>query len=1313
MKPCRPGPASILTGLSQSTGSRAPLVSQTTTEKSIETGPGENLRSRAEKFLTAEGGEFDHISPADVKNLVLELKMRQMQLEMRNEELQRAQETITQARDRYADLYDFAPVGYFTLDRKGKIVEVNLAGAQLLGVKRDLLVNQSSFRWVAPESREVCRTHYRKVFANQGPQTCEVKLRRRGGPSFYAALESVAAPGGAGAVLHCRTAMSDITPRKQAEIELKLKEQLLDGASDSIFLHDLEGHFIYVNEAACRDRGYEREELQGKDVGAIIPPANAATRAKTLQDLLAQGEITFESVNVRKDGSVMPVEIHARIIDLGDRRLILSVARDISERKRAEAEVKLNEARLASLLRISQYPSTSVQELLDYALDEAITLTGSQIGYLYFYDETTQQFTLNSWSKDVMQQCAIVDPHTTYQLEKTGLWGEAVRQAGPIMVNDFQQPHPLKKGFPPGHAKLDKFLTVPVFFQGRIVAVAAVANKPTDYDAADVKQLTLMMEVVWKIADRHRAVEELRLAASKWQTTFDAIGDALALMDQEGNILHCNKAMADLVGKPCAEIIGRRCWEVVHHTTGPIDDCPMTRLRQSHQREESVLSVGENWFKVAVDPILDPAGNLTGAVHLIADITRIKRTEEKLLHSLGAAIQRQTEITGLLEASRIVLSETSFESAVKDIYTLCKSLTGAAAGYVALFTADGLEEQLIASDPGGLPVAVAAALPRLGREMRGEAHPLDQPVWHNDLAHSEWAGLLPAGPPTLDNVLFTPLQVRGTTVGVMGMFNKPGGFSEPEATLAAGFTEFAAIALANMRAREALRQSEEKYRLLVNQIPAVVFKGYADWSVDFFDQKVEALTGYSPEDFNTRKLKWNDLILPDDWIEANRKFLQTWQVDKSYEWEYRIRKKDGEIRWIQDLVQIFTDSTGKIDYVNGILFDITDRKQAEERLQRTSRALKALSACNQALVHATQEKGFLTDVCKVIVREGGYPLAWVGYAQPDQMKSVVPIASAGVEAEHPEWIGLTWGDGERGQGPGGMAIKTGEIQVARDILQDPALAPWHEEWRRQDFKAIIALPLIVEGKAIGILDICAKDSAAFDPEEVLLLEELAGGVAFGIWSLRTDQERRWAEAEVQRSLEKLKKALDGTVLAVAKTVEMRDPYTAGHQRQVAQLAAAIAQEMGFSPARVEGMRVLGCLHDIGKIAIPAEILSKPGRISSMEFTLIKDHPRVGYEIIKDIDFPFPVAEGILQHHERLDGSGYPQGISGSDIILEARILGVADVVEAMASHRPYRRSLGLDRALEEISRNRGILYDPEVVDICLRLFNEKRFSFSP
>ena len=176
-------------------------------------------------------------------------------------------------------------------------------------------------------------------------------------------------------------------------------------------------------------------------------------------------------------------------------------------------------------------------------------------------------------------------------------------------------------------------------------------------------------------------------------------------------------------------------------------------------------------------------------------------------------------------------------------------------------------------------------------------------------------------------------------------------------------------------------------------------------------------------------------------------------------------------------------------------------------------------------------------------------------------------------------------------------------------------------------------------------------------------------------------------------------------------MEIRDPYTAGHQRGVANLASALAQEMGFTPEAVEGMRVTGFLHDIGKIAVPAEILNKPGEISPMEFDLIKTHSRVGHDILKVIEFPWPVAQAVLQHHERLDGSGYPLGIKDGDIIPEARILMVADVVVAMASHRPYRPAWGIDQALEEIVRNQGTLYDPGVVDVCVKLFTEKTFQF--
>jgi len=207
-------------------------------------------------------------------------------------------------------------------------------------------------------------------------------------------------------------------------------------------------------------------------------------------------------------------------------------------------------------------------------------------------------------------------------------------------------------------------------------------------------------------------------------------------------------------------------------------------------------------------------------------------------------------------------------------------------------------------------------------------------------------------------------------------------------------------------------------------------------------------------------------------------------------------------------------------------------------------------------------------------------------------------------------------------------------------------------------------------------------------------------------------ERMKAEEELQNSMTRWRKALEGSIHAMARTVEIRDAYTAGHQQRVVDLATAIAEDMGLTEDRVAGLRMAAMIHDIGKVSVPAEILSKPGRINEIEFDLIRMHPKVGYEILKSIEFPWPIAQIVFQHHERMDGSGYPLGLSGSEILLEARILGVADVVEAMASHRPYRPALGLQDALEEISQNRGTLYDSDIVGACLKVFEEGRFAFS-
>jgi HD-GYP domain-containing protein (c-di-GMP phosphodiesterase class II) len=212
--------------------------------------------------------------------------------------------------------------------------------------------------------------------------------------------------------------------------------------------------------------------------------------------------------------------------------------------------------------------------------------------------------------------------------------------------------------------------------------------------------------------------------------------------------------------------------------------------------------------------------------------------------------------------------------------------------------------------------------------------------------------------------------------------------------------------------------------------------------------------------------------------------------------------------------------------------------------------------------------------------------------------------------------------------------------------------------------------------------------------------------------LKQDIARREnAEAEVQSTLDKLRSAMGGVVQAMALTVERRDPYTAGHQRRVSDLARGVAAEMALSTHQIDGIRMAGLIHDLGKICVPVEILSKPGQLSEIEHILIKDHPQVGYEILKEIEFPWPVAQIVLQHHERIDGSGYPVGLTGDDIIIEAKTLAVADVVEAMASHRPYRPTLGRDMAIEEISQNRGVLYDADVVDACMKLLQEKNFQF--
>ena len=502
----------------------------------------------------------------------------------------------------------------------------------------------------------------------------------------------------------------DITARKLAEEALKLSEEryrtILNEMEEGYQEVDLKGNFTFFNEAFLKLFGYSRDEMMGTNFSRYAAEKAIAKKVYNSYKRMYETGLPIQTDEwdiIRKDGVRRTLEFWAAMLrDEKDRPTgFRGIVRDITDRKRAEEAIKLNEARLQGLLRISEYRAKSTQDLLDYALEEAIRLTDSRIGYIYFYDDAKKEFQLNTWSKEVMNECTIKEPAVIYQLDKTGIWGEAVRQSRPIVINDFQAPHALKKGYPEGHAPLYRFLTVPVFNAGRIVAVAGVANKPTDYDESDARQLTLLMDSVWRM---------------------------------------------------------------------------------------------------------------------------------------------------------------------------------------------------------------------------------------------------------------------------------------------------------------------------------------------------------------------------------------------------------------------------------------TEQKKAELALTET--------------------------------------------------------------------------------------------------------------------------------------------------------------------------------------MERLRKALRETIQAISMTVEARDPYTAGHQRRVADLSAAMAAEIGLPPDAIEGMRMAGLIHDLGKILVPAEILNKASRLTEIEFNLVKTHSQSGYDILKGIEFPWPIARMVLEHHERVDGSGYPNGLTGDALLLESRILAVADVVESMASHRPYRPAIGLEPALEEIVSNRGVLYDPEAVDACVNVFRK-------
>lgn len=768
---------------------------------------------------------------------------------------------------------------------------------------------------------------------------------------------------------------------------------------------------------------------------------------------------------------------------------------------------------------------------------------------------------------------------------------------------------------------------------------------------------------------------------------------------------YANPATLSVLGYTPEELFSYSAFDLVHpeDLPGVIEELNKNMAIGQGSVEIRYRKKDGSYLWVAVTGTIVPRPNSETAVIIIShDITAKKEAEAQLQRQQAAQ-----EI--LLETSKSfnnITVEDIDDLITETVRKICQ-FDQSERSYVILFSEDQYTisdvfewcEQGSTSkmqDLKGLPVNVL-------------------PWWSNKVQKIEDIYIPPANEVVLDSkydhditkLQFTqsrivvPMFLEEKIVGFLGFdtVSFPKTWSKQDTVMLESVAQIIVRAWQRKKYVEALKSSENYYRTIFETTGAATMIIDEDMTILTANQNGLQLLGYAGE--NVIGLSIADFV-PANKAATLREYYNTRLLDDfmgPLQYTTEIIGKDEKLR--KGLVHV--------DIIPGTRKSVLTFADLTEFI-RIDRALKAITTINLAMINSDRETELLRSVCEMIVELGGYKLAWVGCLRSDQQQKIQPIAHAGVDGGYLAKLNIKLTDPARGKGPTAIAILTGQPVVTGDFKQDESFRPWLKDALRRGFKSSIDIPLIADDRTFGILNICAGETDAFDEQEQQLLQDIADNLAYAVLALRTRGEMNQAARDLEKSLEKMQRILMQSVAALAAALNTRDPYTAKHQRKVVRLAAAIANEMGLPQEQIEGIEVAGNLHDIGKIYVPLEILTKPEKLSEIEFTYVKTHCQAGHDIVKDIEFPWPVAEIILQHHERLDGSGYPQGLGGEDILLEARIIAVADVVEAMASHRPYRPALGMERALDEITRNSGILYDPMVVDACCKLIRKSNFD---
>ena len=719
---------------------------------------------------------------------------------------------------------------------------------------------------------------------------------------------------------------------------------------------------------------------------------------------------------------------------------------------------------------------------------------------------------------------------------------------------------------------------------------------------------------IWDITDRKRTEEALLAVSSRQQALLDAVPDIIMEVDSRKIYTWANQAGIDFFGD---DVIGR---EVADYFVGEqktygtmqslFDGNEQVIYVESRQRrkdgEERLLAW---WCRV----LKDSSGTVTGALSTARDITERKRAEDELRES-------EERYRTILES----ISDGYWEVDLEGRFT---------------FFNDAM-----------------CRITRLSRkELMGVTASQGADPETSERMYTAFEKVYRTGTP-LHLAAFESARADGTKA----VYEMSATLMRDREGNPVGFRGITRDVTERTEMETALRESEEKYRTILESME----HGY--WEVDlegrytFFNNAMSRLAGYAPEDL--KGMSYRDYTSPLTQKRLSRIFRQVYETGKPAEiFDHAIIRKDSTPAISEMSVFLMKDREGNPIGFRGISRDITRRKEMEEQIRQSEERYRMIVERMSDIVWMTDmdlRTTFVTPSIETVL----------GFTPEERMLQPIDEQLTPDSLSYALNLLAEELDAEQAGGVDPHRTRTLELEY------------YHKNGSTRWMETVISGMRDDQGTLTGLL---------------------------GVFRDITD--RKQAEQELHETLERLKQSVAATIQVMISAVEIRDPYTAGHQNRVADLAGAVAAEMGFEKTQIEGMRVAGLIHDIGKLSVPAEILSKPTTLTPIEFSLIKDHARSGYEILKNVETDWPLAEIVHQHHERLDGSGYPRGLKGDDILIEARILAVADVVEAMASHRPWRPAFDIEAVLAEIEGNRGTLYDDKTVDACLTLFRKKGY----